>query len=66
MEEIMKIKKLFDFGIPISVIARECHCSPVSIRNYLSGASLPNGSKQIAMKDGLNHLLDVMIKIIKE
>lgn len=66
MNEILKLKQLIDYGIPILVLARECHCSVTSIRNYISGASIPNGSKQIAIKDGLNHILNTLAEIIKE
>ena len=66
MNEILKLKQLTDYGIPILVLARECHCSVTSIRNYISGASIPNGSKQIAIKDGLNHILNTLAEIIKE
>lgn len=66
MDEVMKLKELINFGIPVLVLARECHCSVTSIRNYISGASIPNGSKTIAIKDGLDHLLNTMTQIIKE
>lgn len=66
MNEVMKLKKLIDFGIPVLILARECHCSVTSIRNYISGASIPNGSKMMAIQDGLNHLLNTMTQIIKE
>ena len=66
MDEVMKLKKIADFGIPINVLARECHCSSTSIRNYLTGASLPNGSKVMAIKDGLNHLLNTIEAIVRE
>ena len=66
MDEVMRLKKIADFGIPINVLARECHCSSTSIRNYLTGASLPNGSKVMAIKDGLNHLLNTIEAIVRE
>lgn len=66
MNEVMKLKELADLGIPVLVLARECHCSVTSIRNYLSGASIPNGSKIMAIKDGLDHLLNTITQIVKE
>ena len=62
----MRLKKIADFGIPINVLARECHCSSTSIRNYLTGASLPNGSKVMAIKDGLEHILNTIEAIVRE
>lgn len=66
MDEVMRLKKIADYGIPINVLARECHCSATSIRNYLSGASLPNGSKTLAIKDGLEHILNTIEAIVRE
>ncbi len=66
MIEVKKLQMLFDFGIPIQILARECRCSPSSIRNYIAGTALPSGSKQIAIKDGLNHILNSLEIIIKE
>lgn len=66
MDEVIKLKKLADFGIPILILARECHCSVTSIRNYLSGASIPNGSKMIAIQDGLNNLINTLTQIIRK
>ncbi len=66
MDEVMKLKELANFGIPVLVLARECHCSVTSIRNYLSGASIPNGGKVIAIQDGLNNLINTLTQIVKE
>lgn len=66
MDVVLKLRQLTDYGIPVLVLARECHCSVTSIRNYLSGASLPNGSKVIAIQDGLNHILSTITQIIRE
>ena len=66
MDEVLKLKKFADFGIPVLILARECHCSVTSIRNYLSGASLPNGSKTIAIKEGLNHIVQTLEAIMRE
>ena len=66
MDVVLKLRQLTDYGIPILVLARECHCSATSIRNYLSGASLPNGSKVMAIQDGLAHILQTIEAIVKE
>ena len=66
MDVVLKLRRLTDYGIPVLVLARECHCSVTSIRNYLSGASLPNGSKVMAIQDGLNHILSTITQIIRE
>lgn len=66
MDDILKLKQLIDLGIPVTVLARECHCTPASIQNYLIGKSVPSGSKQMAIKDGLSHILNAIIQIIKE
>ena len=66
MIEVKKLQMLFEFGIPIQILARECRCSPSSIRNYIAGTALPSGSKQIAIKDGLKHFTDMIIAITKE
>lgn len=66
MDVVLKLRQLTDYGIPVLVLARECHCSVTSIRNYLSGASLPNGGKVIAIQDGLNHILQTIEAIVRE
>jgi len=66
MDVVLKLRQLTDYGIPVLVLARECHCSITSIRNYLSGASLPNGSKVIAIQDGLNHILQTIETIVRK
>lgn len=66
MIEVKKLQMLFEFGIPIQILARECRCSPSSIRNYIAGTALPSGSKQIAIKDGLKRFTDMIIEITKE
>lgn len=66
MDEVTKLKQFADYGIPVVILARECHCSVTSIRNYLSGASLPNGSKVIAINDGLKHIVETLAAIVRE
>lgn len=66
MEDILKLKQLVEFGIPMTVLARECHCTPTSIQNYMTGRSLPNGTKLIGIKDGLNHFTETINSITRE
>ena len=66
MNEVEKLKKIADFGIPATILARECCCSAASIRNYISGASLPNGTKTVAIDDGLTNILNVIKAIVEE
>lgn len=66
MNEAEKLRHLNDFGIPVHVLARECQCAPSSIQNYMKDRSVPNGSKQITIKDGLDRLLNTITQIIKE
>ena len=66
MNEVLKLKQFADYGIPVLVLARECHCSVTSIRNYLSGASIPNGSKAIGIKEGLKNIVEKLSSITKE
>lgn len=66
MEEVRKLKYLIDFGIQISLLARECHCAQSTIYKYINGESLPSGSKQIALREGLNHLLKSIEAIVRE
>lgn len=65
MDEVMKLKLLEEFGMPLNVMARECHCSSTSIRNYISGASLPNGSKLMSIKEGINHMAETITQIAR-
>lgn len=66
MEEITKLRRLIDFGIPIVVLARECYCTPASIQNYLSGRSAPTGNKIIGIRDGLDKMINTLEAIIRE
>lgn len=66
MEDILKLRQLVEFGIPMTVLARECHCTPTSIQNYITGKSLPNGTKLIGIKDGLKHFFESIEAIIRE
>lgn len=66
MNDILKLKQLLDLGIPMTVLARECQCSPASIQNYITGKSLPNGTKALGIKEGLEHLLGTIEAIIRE
>ena len=66
MHEIEALKRLRDFGFSIPLLARECHCSPAAIIKYISGQGFPNGSKTMAIRDGLNHILSTITQIIRE
>ena len=64
MELLQKLKRLVDYGIPVTTIARECHCSPSTLYKYMEGTSLPSGAKQIAIQEGLQKMLNDMNQII--
>lgn len=66
MNEVLKLKQLIDFGIQISLLARECNCAQSTIYKYINDENLPTGSKQIAIQNGLNHILSSLEAIIKE
>ena len=66
MHEVEALKRLHDFGFSVTMLARECHCSQAAIAKYLSGQSLPNGSKTLAIKDGLEHILNTIEAIVRE
>jgi hypothetical protein len=66
MEEILKLRRLKEFGIPVSVLARECHCSLSAMNHYINEMNLPNGAKTMAIKDGLKHIFNTIMTIIKE
>ena len=64
MEVLNKIRMLVDYGIPMTTIARECHCDPSTLYKYMRGVSLPSGAKQIAIQEGLQKMLNDMNQII--
>lgn len=66
MDDILKLRQLVEFGIPMTVLARECHCTPTSIQNYVIGRSLPNGTKALGIKDGLKHFTETINSIMRE
>lgn len=65
MDDILKLKQLLDLGIPMTILARECHCSPASIQNYLIGKSTPSGTKALGIKEGLSYWLKKQKQIIE-
>lgn len=65
MNDILKLKQLLNLGIPATVLARECQCSPASIQNYIIGKSIPSGTKQINIKEGLANWLQKQRQIIE-
>ena len=66
MDDILKLRQLVEFGIPMTVLARECHCTPTSIQNYVIGRSIPNGTKALGIKDGLRHFTEKINLITRE
>jgi len=66
MDDILKLRQLVEFGIPMTVLARECHCTPTSIQNYVIGRSIPNGTKALGIKDGLKHFTEKINLITRE
>lgn len=66
MDDILKLKQLLDLGIPTTVLARECQCSPASIQNYIIGKSLPSGTKSLGIREGLRHFTEKINSITKE
>lgn len=69
MNEIEELKHLLDLNgpaVPLYILARYCHCTGASIQNYISGRSIPTGSKLIGIKDGLRAYKQTINQIIKE
>lgn len=50
--------------VPLVVLAELCDCSAASIKNYISGASLPNGSRIKAIEEGLKRYKETINRII--
>lgn len=66
MEEVHALRQLIDFGIPVVLLARECKCTPASIQNYISGRSIPSGTKILSIKEGFQHIKDELARIMGE
>lgn len=65
MNEVGLLQAFVDLGISVATLARECHCAPATIRSYLKGESLPTGSKQIAIREGLQEFISKQQKILE-
>lgn len=66
MEEKEKLTALFELGISVPVLARYCNCGEGSIHNYIKSRSLPSGTKQLLIQEGLRKLLSDIKEIIEE
>ena len=65
MRELWQLQELIEFGIPITLLARECHCTPRTIQNYLQRKSVPTGTKIMNVKDGLKRLQEKINLILR-
>lgn len=67
MHEVEELKRLVSEAfVRQDVLARFCQCSPASIQNYIRGTSTPNGSRTIAIKEGLRKYKEMINQIIRE
>ena len=66
MKEVEMLRALKECGISIALLAQECNCSRATIINYINGASLPTGTKQILIRDGLKNFVNKLTEIIEE
>lgn len=67
MLEVEILKRLiYEANVQINVLAQICQCSPSAIANYAKGSSLPTGTKQIAIKEGLKKYKELINEIIQE
>lgn len=66
MKEVEMLRALKECGISIALLAQECNCSRATIINYINGASLPTGTKQILIRDGLKNFVNKLTAIVEE
>lgn len=69
MNEIDTLKYLLDPSgpaVPLNVLARLCHCTGVTIQNYIHGRSIPTGTKMMGIKEGLRKYKEMINNIIQE
>lgn len=67
MLEIEQLKRLInEANVQINVLAQLCHCAPTTIYNYARNISIPNGSKLLAIREGLRKYKELINEIIKE
>ena len=67
MERTQVLKRLYeDMGIRLETLAQYCNCSTTSIRNYILGLSLPNGTKSVLIDEGLQDYKKKISELIGE
>ena len=67
MDEVIMLKRLAaEAKVPIAVLAELCHCTGPCITNYTHDRSLPNGTKVIAIREGLKKYKELINDIILE
>lgn len=67
MRELEVLRRLAnEANVQINVLAKFCQCSPSAMANYIRGTNLPNGSRLIAIKEGLKKYKEMINQIIKE
>ena len=67
MSEVNIMRRLVkEAHIPIVVLADICGCSHTCIANYINGKTLPNGTKSVAIKEGLEKYKELINDIILE
>ena len=67
MHELEVLRRLVnEANVQINVLAKFCQCSPSAMANYIRGINLPNGSRLIAIKEGLKKYREMINQIIKE
>lgn len=66
MKEITQLQRLYDFGIPVTILARECNCSLATMHNYIHNRSIPTGTKMLEIKNGLKQMLNKIYQIVEE
>jgi len=66
MDEIEMLRRLIDeANVQANVLAQLCNCAPSTIANYARGRALPNGSKRLAIQEGLKKYKELINNIIK-
>lgn len=56
--------KEYGMGIPLTVLARYCNCTSISLHNYIRGKSLPTGRILSYIEKGLENLKQNFIEKI--
>ena len=67
MIELEMLKRLiYEANVQTNVLAQFCNCSPASLTNYIRGTYLPNGSRLMAIREGLKKYKEMIDNIIRE